>query len=237
MDTLLNMRQAIQDDLTVGDESTLYSPTIIDRTINRARRKVEALFPWPELQDAKKTTTQLNQEYYDYPQNWRSNSIWKLVVDGERYGEDPDGSPLTFDDYLNWKTNNPNSTDKKWANQWRRYFINPTPSVAGLQIEVWGVKITSSDLTQDSDVTIFSYSMPEGNEAIVLETKAMLLSKGKDNNSSQFASTEAKQILINTWKQISKEMAKYEKNMPFFDVPDFFGTPQSKDLRGRFDLS
>src|SRR3990167_4079408 len=124
MDTLANIRAAIQDDLTVGDESTLYSPSHIDRAINRAYRKVAGLFSWPELMDAKKTSTQANQEFYDYPTNWRSNSIWKLTIldsngKDDRYGEDPDGSPLSFDDYLNWKEDNPDSTDKKWANQWR----------------------------------------------------------------------------------------------------------------------
>ena len=236
MDTLLNIRTAVQDDLTVGDESTLYSPNLIDRAINRAYRKVGGLFPWPELQDAKKTSTQVNQEYYDYPQNWRSDSIWKLTVDGVRYGEDPDGSPLSFDDYLNFKEDNPDSTDKKWANQWRRYFIWPVPSAQGdNNIVVWGIKVVSS-LVNDADTTVFSYSTPEANEAIELEAVAILKSKGDDDKSGQFKSLEAKQILTVAWNKIAKEQAKYEKTSPFFDVPDFFGNGNSKDLRGRFDI-
>ena len=62
MDTLANIRTAVQDDLTIGDESTLYSPTLIDRTINRSYRKVGGLFPWPELQDAKETVTQIKTD-------------------------------------------------------------------------------------------------------------------------------------------------------------------------------
>ena len=62
MDTFADIVEAVQDDLTVGEESTLYSPTLIKRVINRAYRKVGALFPWPELQDAKKTVTSANQE-------------------------------------------------------------------------------------------------------------------------------------------------------------------------------
>lgn len=236
MDTLLNIRAAVQDDLTVGDESTLYSPNLIDRAINRAYRKVGGLFPWPELEDAKKTSTQANQEYYDYPQNWRSDSVWKLTVDEVRYGEDPDGSPLSFDDYLNWKEDNPDSTDKKWANQWRRFFIWPVPTTQGdNNIVVWGIKVVSS-LSQDADTTVFSYSTPEANEAIELEAVAILKSKGDDDKSGQFKSLEAKQILTVAWNKIAKEQAKYEKNQPFFDVPDFFGNGNSKDLRGRFDI-
>src|SRR3990167_5520673 len=179
MDTLVNLVQAVQDDLTVGDESTLYSPTLIKRVINRAYIKCSALFPWPELQDAKKTVTQANIDYYDYPQNWRSNSIWKLGVTDDsaedpRNGEEPDGSPLSFDDYLNWKEDYPDSTDKKWANQWRRYFISPTPTVTGSLatginvILIWGIKVPAS-LDEDTDTTVFSYSTPECNEAIEYE--------------------------------------------------------------------
>ena len=241
MDTFANMVEAVQDDLTVGEESSLYNPTLIKRAINRAYRKAGALFPWPELMDAKKTSTQANQEYYDYPQNWRSNSIWKLTIldsDGEddRYGEEPDGSPLSFDDYLAWKEDNPDSTDKKWANQWRRFFIWPIPTTAGTNnISVWGIMVTT-ELSADGDTTIFSYSANEGNEAIVLEAVAILKSKGEQEKAGEFRSVEAKQILTTYWMKVRKEMAKYEKNMPFFDVQDFFGNSNSKDLRGRFDI-
>ena len=241
MDDLADIRAAVQDDLTVGEESTLFSPSLIDRAINRAYRKVAALFPWPELQDAKKTSTQVDQEYYDYPTNWRSNSIWKLTIldsdsNDDRYGEDPDGSPLSFDDYLVWKEDNPDSTEKKWSNQWRRFFIWPIPTTAGTNnIHVWGIKVVTT-LSDDADTTIFSLSTPEANEAIALEAVAILKSKEDKEDSSKFRSMEAKQILIVAWGKITKEMAKYEKNQPFFEVEDMFGPGRSKDLRGRFDI-
>jgi len=241
MVTLANIREAIQDDLTIGDESSLYSPNLIDRAINRAYRKAAGLFPWPELQDAKKTSTQVDQEYYDYPTNWRSNSIWKLTIldsDGndDRYGETPDGSPLSFDDYLNWKEDNPDSTDKKWANQWRRFFIWPIPTTLGSNnIHVWGIKVVA-DLDEDADTTVFSSSTPEANEAIELEAVAILKSKGENDKSAQFKSLEAKQILAVAWGKIARENAKYEKIQPFFEVTDMFGGGSSKDLRGKFDI-
>lgn len=244
MDTLLNIRTAVQDDLTVGEESTLYSPSSIDRAINRAYRKVGGLYPWPELQDAKKTSTQNGQEYYDYPQNWRSNSIWKVVIDDIRYGQDPDGSPLSFDDYLNWKEDYPDSTDKKWGNQWRRFFVWPVPTTNGSNnLHVWGIKVVSS-LSADADTTVFSYSTPEANEAIALEALAILRIKGGETpvrlaryvQGALLLSMEAQQILATSWAKIAKEQAKYEKNQPFFEVPDFFGQGKSRDLRGRFDI-
>lgn len=236
MDTLANIRTAVQSDLTVGDESALYSPTTIDLAINRAYRKAGALFPWPELMDAKKTGTVIDQNYYDYPQGWRSRTIWKVVIDDDRYGEDPDGSPLSFDDYLNWKEDYPNGTDKKWANQERRFFVTPTPSTTGSNnLCIWGIKVTTT-LTADGDVTIFSYSMPEGNEAVALEAVAILKSKGENEKGGEFRSTEAKMLLAVAWGKIKNENAKYEKNQPFFNVPNYFGADNSADMRGLFNI-
>src|SRR3990167_9098153 len=236
MDDLADLVQATQDDLNVDDNSTLYPQAVIKRAINRAKRKAEALYPWSELHDAKKTTTQTDQEYYDYPSNWRTLSVWKLTVtptgaDEERYGEDPDGSPLSFDDYLNWKEDYPDSTDKKWSNQKRRFFIWPIPTVATSTIAVWGIMVSTADLVEDADETIFTDSAPECNEAIELEAVAILKAKGDNEKSAQFKSAEAKQILTTAWAKIVKENAKYEKNMPFFNVEDYYGKGTTEDLR------
>lgn len=238
MNLFSDLVQAVQDELNVDDNSTLFSPTLIKRYINRAYIKCGGLFRWPETRDAKKTSTVENREYYDYPQTWYSDSIFRLEVDDEQYGEDPDGSPLAFTDYLTWRrdSNNDNSTEKKWANQRRRYFIYPVPTADGsYNISVWGHKVPDA-LVNDSDMTIWSYSMPEGNEAIVLETVAMLKSKGEKEKEGEFRSVEAKQILMVAWGRIQKEQGKYEKNLPFFDVPDYFGSTNKEEIEniGRF---
>src|SRR3990167_6002345 len=230
MDLLSDIRQAIQDDLTVGNESNLFHTALIDRAINRSYRKAGGLFRWPKLEDYKKTSTQTNQEYYDYPSTWRPDSIFRLEVDDDQYGEDPDGSPLAFEDYLTWRADedNDNSTDKKWANQHTRYFIYPVPTSVGTNnITVWGMKNVSS-LTSDSDTTIFSYNMPECNEAVELEALAILKGKGEDDKGSQFKSLEAKQILTVAFNKIKAEQFKYERNQPFFEVTDMFRKTRSR---------
>ncbi len=236
MDIFTDLITGVQDDLTIDDNSTLFPLALVKRAINRSYQKAGGLFPWPSLQDAKKTSTVSGQEYYDYPDTWRSNSIWKVVIDDERYGEDPDGSPLSFDDYLNWKEDYPDNTDKKWANQWRRLFVWPIPTATGSNnLHVWGIEVVT-ELSADGDVTIFSYSAPECNEAIVLEAVAILKAKGEEEKSAEFRSNEAKQILAVAWGKIRTEMAKYEKNQPFFNVNDFYGDSSTKDLRGLFDI-
>lgn len=230
MDTFLQLITAVQGDLTVNSTSTLFTETLIKSALNRAYRKAAGLFRWPETEDAKKTSTVTSQEYYDYPTNWRPDSVWKLLVDDVDYGD-----PLVFKDYLYEKEEDmPSGLTKAWTNQWRRFFIYPTPTTNGNNnISIWGQKVVDA-LSADADTTIFSYSMPECNDAIVLEAEAILKAKGEDETSSAFKSAEAKQILTIAWGKVRQETMKYEKTTPIFEVPDFFGPSNIKNKIGNF---
>ncbi len=234
MNTREQMREAIQSDLSISASSSLYPPATINTALDRAYIKASGLFRWPALQDSLKTVTELNGEYYNAPDNWRPNSMWRITVDGNVYGQDPDFSPYSFHDFLDWKNKNPNSDLKRWAVQWLRYFLNPIPTVAGLEICVWGIK-NAVAMTEDDDVTIFSSNMPEGNEAIVLEAKAILQKKGNKDDVSEFSSSEAKQILIIAFDKIMKEGAKIERIQPGFSVPNFYGPTSNQSLTGKFN--
>lgn len=232
MDAFSELIDGLQADLNLNDNSTF--PNLITQklAINRAYRKVGGLFLWPALEDAQKTSSVASQEYYDYPDTWRADSIWKLVVDSVDYGD-----PLLFKDYLYEKEEDiPSNLDYLWANQARRYFIYPTPTTNGNNnIEIWGFKVVTA-LSADADQTIFSESMPEVNEAIVLEAGAILKAKGDEEKRGEFRSMEAKQIILVAWSKISKQQAKQEKTQPMFEVQDMFaGRRKGKDNNyGRF---
>jgi len=233
MDEFSELVTAVQSDINVDGNSTLFPLTTVKLAINRAYRKAGGLFRWPETEDAKTTSTVTSQEYYDYPNNWRPDSIWKLLVDNVDYGD-----PLVFKDYLYEKENSiPSGKTYLWSSQHRRYFIYPTPTTNGSSnITVWGQAVVSA-LSADDDTTIFSYAMPECNEAIVLEADAILKAKGENERSTEFKSLEAKQILATAWGKIRQDQTKYEKIQPFFDVPDYFspnGLKSSTDTIGRF---
>lgn len=224
---------AVQSDLNASDDSPLFTLAKVKSAINRAYVKCGGLFRWPATEDAKKTSTQANIEYYDYPQNWRDDSLWKIAINDEAWGEEPDGSPLPFDDYLVWRLDplNANSTERKWSTQKRRFFIWPIPTTAGsYNICAWGQKIVTA-MSANTDYTIFSYSMPEGNEAVVLEADAILKSKGEEEKTGAFRSTEAKQILVVAWNKIREDQTKYEPNKSFFYVPNMFGNTASTKLK------
>lgn len=232
MDNFLELIQAVQSDLTIGDESSLMGLPTVKLAINRAYiNKVSAIFRWPQTDDAKITDTQANLEYYEYPELWRPNSIWKLKVDSIDYGE-----PLLFADYEYEKENNfPHGETKIWSNKALYYFIRPIPTTNGDgNIEVHGQFIPSK-LVNDDDITVFSYNMPELNEAIVLEAKAILNTKVEKEQSSSFASAEAKQICVTAWSKLKSEQGKYEKTRPMFIVQDYFGRQNSNTNIGNFN--
>ena len=234
MNTLSEMRSALKTDLNVSENSSLYPTATLNLAINRAYRKAGA-FKWTALEDSLTTSTAVDQEYYEYPDNWKQNSCWRVKIDDELYGEEPDGSPMVFADYLIWKDENTNSTKLKWANQWKRYFVYPTPTTAGTNnITIWGFKNVST-LSSDSDETIFSNSLVECNEAIVLEAGAILKRKGEDSKSYRILSAEAKNIWTSAYATIKAEQSKNEKIQPMFNVPDYYGSTNSKkQITGNF---
>lgn len=230
MDTFSEIRLAVYSDLTASQDSTLYNVTDVDKAINRSYDKCAALFRWSKTEDAKITTTQLNIDYYDFPDTWRPDSAWKLTVNGVDYGD-----PVLFPDYLKEIEDGiPSGLERMWSQQWTRFFIYPTPASAGLDITIWGAEIPDL-LVNDSDTTIFSYSLRECNDAIVQEAVAILKNKTDNANISQFRSTGAKQILITAWTRIRQEQMKFQKIKPMFNVPDFFPKNGVKTTQGKFN--
>jgi hypothetical protein len=227
MDLFSELITAVQSDMTIGNESTLFPLATVKLALNRSYRRAGALFRWPETEDAKKTSTVIDQEYYDYPDTWRPDSIWKLKVDGVDYGD-----PLDYKDYLYEQENdNPSGLTYMWATQWRRFFIDPVPTTNGSNnICVWGQKSVPT-LVNDSDLTIFSYSMAECNDAIVLEAVSILKSKGKEKSDGEFINLEAKGILTTAWGKLRQEKSKFEKTQPKFEVPDFFAPGARRGTR------
>lgn len=222
MDLFSELIEGVQSDLTIGDESTLFPLSTVKLALNRSYIKCGSLFKWPETEDAQKTDTQNGIDYYDYPDTFKPDSIWKLMVDDVDYGD-----PLSFKDYQ-YEIENisngrlPCGKDYIWTSQYRRFFIYPTPTAAGTNnIVVWGFS-TPEKLVDDSDITIWSYSMPECNEAIVLEAVGILKGKGEDDTSGQFRSAEAKQILVTAWNKVRSEQDKYKNTQSEFVIPDFF---------------
>ncbi len=179
MDTFLQMQQELQSMLSVTSASTFYTPTRIKSALNRAKEWAEDEHPWPALEKAAVGSTEANYENYDYPDQFKTDSLTRITVNGQPH------ELKAFDDYLDWKLNNPTSTEKIASDYGRQYFIYPVPTTTTVEnILLWGLVATPL-LVEDIDMTIFSRNERTGNHAIVKKAFSLLVAKGKDKKLGQ----------------------------------------------------
>ncbi len=141
--------------------SGFWSSAMKKQWINTAGERACNYHRWKALEYALKTTTKANQEYYDYPSAFQEDSIYYAEVDGEEY------TGVSWDDYQNYKANG--STDKIIASHDGFYFINPTPTVADLEIAIWGIRKWVK-LVENTDTPVTPSEMDEAIIKLALAT-------------------------------------------------------------------
>lgn len=174
--TFLEMQTAVYDDLSVPNTDSFYTLVYVKRAINRAVKIVAGLHPWPHTERAMKRSSEANQDYYNIPENFKIDSIFRLTLDDERY------VPLNWEDYQKYLEDHGSNASTKYFTTFRnRYFINPTPTADGSNnISIWGQEIPDT-LDDDKDVTPFQ-GESEIEEQIVEVALALCLMKGRGSN-------------------------------------------------------
>lgn len=208
------------DDVVAG-LNELFKLDDIKAWINLAIQRAWDYARWIFSEEAKFTTA-TESEYYDYPDDFISDSIFILKVDGKSYDK------KRFENYQKYLEDNPNGEDLVFSDYRRSYFINPNTFSAGKKIEIWGKK-RATKLTGDDDLLPFSPDTDDeensGNEAIIRIAYSIALAsdKKKDPVRSAKEETSAYQMLEIIAKREREEQAQYQtKDRPFFDVPRFF---------------
>jgi len=166
-------------------------------------------------------------EYYDYPNEFISDSIHILKV-GDENGDMKTYKKITFEDYQKYREEEPDGTDKVFSDFHRFYFINPnTFSGAGKKIEIWGKK-RAKKLTGDTDLLPFSPDIDDeensGNEAIVRLAYSIALATDKKKDPARAAREETTtyQMLEIIAKREREEQPRYQtKDRSLFDIPRF----------------
>lgn len=224
MQTYLEMQSELTSRLKVSSNSSLFPPSRIQTLIKDAHMWATSLFIWQELVRAKTTSTIANHEYYDCPVEFRTGTIVMIEIDGKEYDR------KNFEDFRDYRRNNPTSTTRIFANYARQFFISPIPTVTGSgNMDVWGA-IQAPQLVLSTDKTIFSGNNDEGNEAIV--KKAMAVAK---NDASQEKDAIGILSILNQ-KQQSLLQRDQRIQHPKFIVPDFFPRGGVATLPGTFSL-
>jgi len=216
MRTRGQIKAKLQPKLMAVGTSTYFTSTRIEDQINDSYLTVAAARQWPDIKKGFVTNTEANQDYYDYPDNCQSESIFKISVDGDSGYDKWD-----FEDFMNFVEENPDSTDKIFSEYGRQIFIFPTPTTTGsANLIFWGI-IQPASLTDDGDVTMFTDWADVLNEAIEQDAYGNLI-QNIDPNKSLNAITLSERIITKEWKKIADRLQRKLKDRPQWDVPDFY---------------
>lgn len=230
--TNAEIKTAIRDDLSIATGDNFYSDAYVQRIANRAVKWFAALHPWQQTQYAYYRNSVASQEYYNYPEKFRTDTIWKLKFNGEDYDR------LTFSEYLKYQEDHGGSASDKCFTDFRRqFFINPVPTVEA-EITVWG-HLIPDDMSADADTHPFAGEQdPE--EAIVKYAIGLALKKGRgtlyDKGVAEI--NAAKSIADAIWNIQQKEQAKYQtKEAQMFEFIDILppNGGERRTQRGNFE--
>lgn len=170
-------RTAITDDLSIESGDAFYDAggddALIDRFINRAVQFIANMYNWQETQRAVKRDSIAGQAYYNYPENFKNDSIDYITVDGNKYRKQ------LFREWQEYTEEHPNDTGNRiMADFRRRYFLHPAPTTNGdKNIKLWGHEIPDT-LAESTDEHPFTgQSLLE--EAIHLYALGLCLRKAR----------------------------------------------------------
>lgn len=225
-------KTALLDDLSVESTDQFYPSAMLGRFVNRAVKWYANLYNWQETQRAVKRDSKANQEYYNYPENFKRDSIEFLHLDGERYKK------IRFEEYEEYKEIYPgNTTEKLWADYRNRYFIHPAPSADGVKnIKIWGHEVPD-ELSNDSDDHPFTdQSLAE--EAIHLYALGLALRKARGSffEKGRALQGEALALAQIAWDNQQADQADYQsQTAEAFRHTDFLQIGGRRTRRGSFN--
>jgi len=218
----------IRDEVLVrlGSGTTIayYTDTIIKNWINQSHKWAGSQHRWPFTEGKETTTYSSSTEEYDYPEDWRSDSIRLLQVGGKRLDK------INFNDYQAYIEDTTSGTDRIYSDFARRYFINVNSDVSGT-ITVWGQFTPADmDITDESLTTVFSGNEEEGNDAIIEQVLSYAMLKEKKPQEAQLHHKRAQEILETVWERYKSEQFGYlTKNRGLFKRLDvLFGTERDE---------
>lgn len=218
MRTRLEILTKLQPKLFAVGTSTYFTVTRINSQISDSYLTVANARQWPDIKKGFVTSTVSGQDYYDYPSNCQSESVFKISIDGES-----DYDKLDFEDFMKIAEDTPNSTQKIFSEYGRQLFIFPTPTTNGTSnLILWGV-IQAALLTGDSDITMFTDWCDSLNDAIEQDAYSNLI-QNIDPNKSLTALDKSEKIIGREYKKIADRLQRKLKDQVQFEVPDYFGS-------------
>lgn len=188
--------------LGVSTTIAYYTDTILVDWFIMAHKWAATYKKWPITEGKETTTYSSSQEEYDYPEDWRPDSIRLLQVGGKRHQK------LNFEDYQMFRENKPDSKDRVYTDYRDIYFINPNTDASGTTT-VWGQFTPYIDKTDETAKTVFDGDMSDADEAIILRMLSYAMQREKKSRESINFLERGKALLDNIWTRIRDEQFGY----------------------------
>lgn len=237
------IRQAILDELSKTSTDTFHTTAILNRFIQRAVDFVAKYKPWEQTQTSYKFTPTLagdeTDEYWNYPENFYTDSIYRLAVGTGTIASDVIYKPLTFEEYLNYKEDPSSGEDKKlWSDHKRQYFISPRITGSPV-ITVWGhAKPDAYSDDADEHPFIDDALLDEAILQYALGL-AYIKMRGSYMKIGNEKKAEAIALMGQAWgEQRKRQAVKRTENAEIWEHRDFMNTAAGNRItrRGSFNL-
>jgi hypothetical protein len=202
---------------TTTSQSGLYTDAILLSWLNTAMRWAGSYRVWP-FTEGRASTTYAGTEEQTYPENFKTDSIRFIQIDGKRFQK------TSFEDYQIFKENNPSGNDRIYSDFSRVYFINPNSGISGTLTAYGQYTIKDLEGIDTANYTPFSNTEEDMNEAIVEEMISYARLREKNVQESEYHHQRAVKILDNVWTRYTSEQFAYQ------------AAPNSAGMFKRFDI-
>lgn len=228
-------KQAVLDEISLDSTDTFITTAILNRFYARSVQWLANLKNWQQTQIARKITIVAagdeTDEYWDYPENFKTDSVYRIDVDGVRY------KPLTWEEYLNYKEDTPQGKEI-YTDHRRQLFIYPTVT-NGAVLSIWGHEIIA---TPDNDADEHPFTGEQLLEEAINRYLMGLCYKKRDGSyyeKGKALYTEALTLALQAWEQQQKAQAnKKTENAEAWEHIDFTQQRAGNRVtrRGSFNL-
>ena len=169
---LSELRTALNNRISSAKVGGFWTSTQKDEWLNFSLVRICNWRRWKFLELAKTVDggSLANQEYYDYPDDFKIDSIYYMEVNAKEYLK------KRWSDYQTYKANK--SSDKIFTSYSNYYFIYPVITTAGLVIDIWGI-VKATKMASEADTS----GIPsEFDESIIKLAFAKCLKKARKTN-------------------------------------------------------
>lgn len=206
--SILNNGDIITEVLVRNNRTTTDSfitDTMLQDWLRESHNWASSFRPWPFTEGRYSTTfttgTGPNGDEW-FIEGYKADSIRFITIGGKRHQK------LNFDDYLIFRSEQPDASDRVFSDHGRLVYVNPSTDVSGTMV-VYGQYQPTIDPTDYTAETIFSSWNAEGNEALIEKMTSYLKRREHLPDEAELHDQRASAKLLEIYQNIGNEQFNY----------------------------